>query len=157
MDRLRPADLASLAESVAREAAISGALKIAVESDDKAPFGDFSHSDIRLSSSEPGSCPITLSLFEDGDADGWVTISFGASYHEAWFLPPKETLDVVEEFLRAVMRGDYEEWQRPDRDEDHDVYGHLTDGHGPGPLQRPWPHIDRRVGSSRLRQASLPR
>lgn len=128
MECLSRANLISLAESVAREVGILGELRAQEEVHDKAPWGEFAYSDVRLSSSEEDSCPITITLFEEGDPD--VTISFGGSYHEIWLLSPDKTLAVVRNFLAALMCGRYEEWRRIEGGEDARVYGRLTDGAG---------------------------
>jgi len=130
MGEMSRADLVSLARSVAGELEIEGRLEVREESFEQAPFGEFAHSEVRVSSSAPGSCPVVLALFEEEDAAGSVTISFGGSYHEVWSLPRDQTLAVAREFLVALMQGNYVEWRRDDGGGEPDVYGLLTAGDG---------------------------
>jgi hypothetical protein len=126
---LSRSDLVRIARSVAREVNIVGELQISETTYDNAPFGEFAHSEVHLSSTEQESCPIIVSLFEEEGADGYVTVSFGGSYHEIWFLPPDKTLSIVKNFFIALMKGNYEEW-RQSRTKNDSVYGLLKDDHG---------------------------
>lgn len=128
MDKLDREELRKAVQQAAAAAHIQGELTIEEYAHTDAPFGPYAHRDVCVKSTEPNSCPITLSLFEEGNADGYVTISFGSSYYEAWFLSAPETLAVVRRFLIAIMQGRYEEWR--EAGEGDRAYGLLVDEAG---------------------------
>jgi len=115
-----------LVEGIARGLPIAGELELRGESYEEAPVGKVRHSDIHVSSSRQGCCPITITLFEDGKSAGWLTISFGASYCEIWGKPRRETVSEARDLLTAVMEGRLEVWRKPDDRDGEDVYGLLV-------------------------------
>lgn len=111
------AELTALVRRIAAELGAGARFELEVTTLTESPFGPYRHSEMHLRSKTTNACPVTITLFEEGAADGSVTVSFGKSYDEFWGLPTQQTIASVSGLLRAIMEGNYREWVRSDRDE----------------------------------------
>lgn len=124
------AELRSLVQEIARTVQIQGVLGLEEETHSSSAEGEPEWTDLRLSSTTPKACPILLTVYENEAMRGDVTIEFGGSYHEAWLMSRQETLEVVKQFLEAIMEGNYVEWRRGDGEGLDDRLGVLTNREG---------------------------
>lgn len=122
-------DLRSAVDDAARSVGVTGTISVHEEQYRETPFGSFLHTDVHIKSDQTGSCPVTITLFEDPSLAGSITVSFGGDYEELWNLSRIEVLATLTGLLEAVMRGNYVEWRKPSGRTD-DRCGVLTGASG---------------------------